>query len=121
MASEWALYVLNLMKPITFLDNNKKLDSPPWASLKELEYASLQLEKDGIIYDPSYKKWLDMLVAPGSSLGGAPLKAGVVDNKNNLWIAKFPSRNDTKNVGAWKMVVHELPYVPHIYGGSNYS
>ena len=28
--------------------------------------------------------------------------------KNNLWIAKFPSSNDTKDVGAWEMVVHEL-------------
>lgn len=91
-----------------FLDENKKLASPPWTSLKELEYASLQLEKDGVIYDPDYKKWLEMLIAPGSSLGGARPKAGVMDNKNNLWIAKFPSRNDTKDVGAWEMVVHEL-------------
>lgn len=91
-----------------FLDDNNKLASPPWASLKDLEYASLQLEKDGIIYDPDYKKWLEMLIAPGSSLGGARPKAGVVDGKNNLWIAKFPSRSDTKNIGAWEMVVHEL-------------
>lgn len=91
-----------------FLDDNKKLASPPWASLKDLEYASLQLEKDGAIYDSDYKKWLDMLIAPGSSLGGARPKAGIVDGKNNLWIAKFPSVSDTKDVGAWEMVIHEL-------------
>jgi len=91
-----------------FLNENEKLSSPPWASLKELEYASLQLEKDGIIYNPDYKKWLEMLIAPGSSLGGARPKAGVLDGKNNLWIAKFPSRNDTKDIGAWEMVVHDL-------------
>jgi serine/threonine-protein kinase HipA len=91
-----------------FLDDNNKFASPPWTSLKELENASLQLEKDGAIYDPEYKKWLEMLFAPGSSLGGARPKASITDNKNNLWIAKFPSRNDTKDVGAWEMVVHEL-------------
>ena len=92
----------------SFLDENKKIASPPWALLKELEYASLQLEKDGIIYDPDYKKWLEMLITPGSSLGGARPKAGILDDKNNLWIAKFPSKNDNKDVGAWEMVVHEL-------------
>lgn len=28
-----------------FLDNHRELASPPWASLRELEYASLQLEE----------------------------------------------------------------------------
>ncbi|MFA6922922.1 MAG: HipA domain-containing protein [Bacteroidales bacterium] len=91
-----------------FLDNNERLASPPWTSLKKLEYASMQLEKDGAIYDPNYKKWLEMLIAPGSSLGGARPKSAVLDDKNNLWIAKFPSRNDTKDVGMWEMIIHEL-------------
>ena len=58
--------------------------------------------------DPEYLKWLTMLVNPGSSLGGARPKASVLDNKNNLWIAKFPSRNDNKDIGGWEMVVNEL-------------
>jgi serine/threonine-protein kinase HipA len=49
-----------------------------------------------------------MLIAPGSSLGGARPKASVVDQKNNLWIAKFPSTHDNKDTGAWEMVVYEL-------------
>jgi serine/threonine-protein kinase HipA len=28
-----------------FLDNNKELASPPWTSLRELEHASLEVEK----------------------------------------------------------------------------
>jgi serine/threonine-protein kinase HipA len=91
-----------------FLNDNKEMASPPWTSLKELEYASLQLEKDSIIDDPDYLKWLNMLIAPGSSLGGARPKASVVDPKNNLWIAKFPSTHDNKDTGAWEMVVNEL-------------
>jgi len=49
-----------------------------------------------------------MLIAPGSSLGGARPKAGIVDKENNLWIAKFPKGNDSRDIGAWEMIVHEL-------------
>lgn len=45
---------------------------------------------------------------PGSSLGGARPKANVKDEKGNLWIAKFPSRNDRKNVGAWEALTMTL-------------
>ena len=91
-----------------FLNNQKKLATPPWTSLRELEQASLNLEKDGSMDDPEYNKWLDLLLAPGSSLGGARPKAGVVDEKGDLWIAKFPSHHDDKNIGAWEMVLHHL-------------
>lgn len=91
-----------------FLDDNDELASPPWTSLGELEHASLQLEREGVEDDPDYGHWLRMLIAPGGSLGGARPKAGVRDGKNRLWIAKFPSRNDEDDVGAWERVVHDL-------------
>jgi serine/threonine-protein kinase HipA len=91
-----------------FVNNQKKMATPPWTSLRELEYASLQLEKDDATKDPQYTKWLGMLMAPGSSLGGARPKASVLDEKDNLWIAKFPSSIDDKNIGAWEMVLHKL-------------
>ena len=91
-----------------FMNNQKKMSTPPWTSLRELEYASLQLEKDDAIKDPEYTKWLSMLIDPGSSLGGARPKASVLDEKGNLWIAKFPSAKDDKNTGAWEMVLHQL-------------
>ena len=91
-----------------FLDDNKRNASPKWASLRDLEYASLQLEKDDILEDPEYFTWLNMLIAPGSSLGGARPKSNVVDPSNELWIAKFPSSTDQINVGAWEMVTHQL-------------
>lgn len=90
-----------------FLNNNKEMATPPWTSLRELEDASLKFEEDNID-DPDYLKWINMLIAPGSSLGGARPKAGVMDAQHNLWIAKFPSRNDDKDVAAWAMVVKEL-------------
>ena len=91
-----------------FLNDNKRLASPPWTSLRELEHASLELEREDAVDNPDYLKWLSLLIAPGSSLGGARPKASVVDSKGNLWIGKFPSRHDDYDISAWEMVVHEL-------------
>lgn len=91
-----------------FLNDNRELASPPWASLRELEQISLKLERDDIIEDPEYLKWLSILIAPGVSLGGARPKASIIGKDNGLWIAKFPSRNDKGDIGAWEMVTYEL-------------
>lgn len=91
-----------------FLDDNKNFATPPWTSLRELENASLELEKDHAEDNPKYKKWLSMLIAPGGSLGGARPKASVLDKNNHPWIAKFPSRNDDNDIGVWEMVVYKL-------------
>ena len=91
-----------------FVDDNQDMASPPWTSLRELAQISLQLERDDAQDDPDYAKWLRMLIAPGGSLGGARPKASVVDDSGSLWIAKFPSRRDAGDVGAWEGVIHEL-------------
>jgi serine/threonine-protein kinase HipA len=90
-----------------FLNDNNSLASPPWTSLRELEFASLQLEKEAL-KEEEMLKWINLLIAPGASLGGARPKAGVTDDKGQLWIAKFPSIKDRTDVGAWEMVVNEL-------------
>jgi len=90
-----------------FLNDNKAFATPPWAALKDLEYASMKLEDDDND-DAESLQWLNMLIAPGSSLGGARPKASIVDKKGNLWIAKFPSKNDAKDIGAWEIVTHQL-------------
>lgn len=90
-----------------FLNDNKEMASPPWTSLRKLEEISLKIEDDNID-DPEYLNWINMLIAPGSSLGGTRPKASVVDPKTSLWIAKFPSKMDDKDIGAWEMVVNEL-------------
>lgn len=91
-----------------FLDNNKEFASPPWASLRELQHASIEIEKENADKNPNYSKWLKMLIAPGGSLGGARPKASIIDERKNLWIAKFPSANDEVDVGAWEMVAYKL-------------
>lgn len=88
-----------------FLSADKKTAAPPWASLRTLEEASRNFENEDIALS---EKWLNQLIRPGSSLGGARPKATVIDPKEQLWIAKFPSRNDENDSGAWEMVTHDL-------------
>lgn len=88
-----------------FLSDDRGLAVPPWTTLRTLEAASLGFEKDESGLE---EKWLRQLLAPGSSLGGARPKATVQDAKGNLWIAKFPSKHDEVNSGAWEKVVHDL-------------
>lgn len=88
-----------------FLSDDKETAAPPWATLRSLEEASRYFENDESGLD---EKWLNQLIKPGSSLGGARPKATVVDTQDQLWIAKFPSKNDENDTGAWEMVVHDL-------------
>lgn len=93
-----------------FLDNQTDMATPPWAKLRDLEYASSQLERSDIENDKNYMKWLKMLIAPGGSLGGARPKASVLDAHKHPWIAKFPSRHDEINIGKWEYLVHQLAH-----------
>ena len=88
-----------------FLSDDKETAAPPWASLRTLEEASRNFENDDTALS---EKWLNQLIRPGSSLGGARPKATVIDPKEQLWIAKFPSKNDENDTGAWEMVTHDL-------------
>ena len=90
-----------------FLSHATELAAPPWVALRDLEYASLRLEDENMAAGEELR-WLNMLMAPGSSLGGARPKASVTDPNGNLWIAKFPSANDEYDNGAWEMVIHDL-------------
>ena len=88
-----------------YLSNDSAFATPPWTSLRELEQAAIKFEKDDFSDDD---KWLRQLLAPGSSLGGARPKASVLAPDGSMWIAKFPSKHDDFDSGAWEMVVHEL-------------
>ncbi|MCS3555871.1 MULTISPECIES: type II toxin-antitoxin system HipA family toxin [unclassified Sphingobacterium] len=89
-----------------FLDDNNQKPTPPWSSIRELQHAADRLENDGS--NDEIKEWLAILMAPGSSLGGARPKANILDDNNELWIAKFPSKNDTFNKGAWEFLSYQL-------------
>lgn len=89
----------------SFISSDKDMATPPWTSLRSLEEAARAFEKDENALD---EKWLKQLIGPGSSLGGARPKATIQDVDGSLWIAKFPSKHDEINSGAWEMVAHDL-------------
>jgi len=91
-----------------FLDDDKRLAAPSLSSLRELEHAARQVEGKADNDDPDYLGWMDMLMLPGSSLGGARPKASVTDENGHLWIAKFPSRHDDYDMAAWEYVAYML-------------
>lgn len=88
-----------------FLSSDETLATPPWTTLRKLETASIAFENSE---DGNEEKWLKQLLAPGSSLGGARPKASVEAPDGSLWIAKFPSKHDEFNSGAWEMIIHDL-------------
>ncbi len=89
-----------------FLDNNSEMPTPPWSSVRELQHAADNLENEE--NNEAIKKWLAILMAPGSSLGGARPKANILGERKELWIAKFPSKNDTTDKAAWEYLTYEL-------------
>jgi len=89
-----------------FLNDNKNATSPPWSSIRELQHAAHIFEND--TENKEVNRWLSVLMAPGSSLGGARPKANILDNDKSLWIAKFPSKTDITDKAAWEFLAYKL-------------
>ena len=77
--------------------------APPWTTLRTLEDSSRRVEEDD-----TDESALAVLLRPGTSLGGARPKASVTAPDGSLWIAKFPSKEDDIDTGAWEYLVHIL-------------
>ena len=88
-----------------FLSDDGDSAVPPWVELRTLEEVSREFERNETLPGD---KWINQLLKPGSSLGGARPKATIRDIDGSLWIAKFPSERDEINVGAWEKVIHDL-------------
>ncbi|MFZ6818948.1 type II toxin-antitoxin system HipA family toxin [Undibacterium sp. Ji22W] len=91
---------------------------PPVSQLRELQALATRIQEVGIESLPEYEQWLAMLMAPGSSLGGARPKANFQDIDDSLWIAKFPAQEDRYDIGKWEYLAHRLAnnariQVPH--------
>ena len=84
---------------------------PPLTRLRALEHAAREVERTSDVSDGSVDDeaaMLALLLAPGSPLGGARPKATFADVDGALWIAKFPSRSDRDDIGAWEYLVTRL-------------
>ena len=91
-----------------FINCDSHLRIPPLADLRSLVAASMEIEKSEEQNRLPEKKWIQQLVHPGSSLGGARPKAGVRGTDGCLYVAKFPSRNDDYDVSLWEHLSHLL-------------
>lgn len=87
---------------------NETLTVPPAGSLRELEIVAGEITAKRIDDLSALRQWLQVLVAPGASLGGARPKASFTETNGSFWIAKFPARDDTRDVGAWEAVAQQL-------------
>jgi len=87
---------------------DEALSAPPVARIAELQAVAFELTKKKQDDIGKIKEWLKVLVAPGSSLGGARPKANLVDEDGSLWIAKFPSADDDYDVGVWEKLLQDL-------------
>jgi serine/threonine-protein kinase HipA len=87
---------------------HEALSAPPVASLPELESVAREITAKRMDDLDALRRWLAALVAPGASLGGARPKANFTEVDGSLWIAKFPARDDERDVGAWEAITHEL-------------
>ena len=79
---------------------------PSIADLRQLQHFARQAEQDEPLSPREEEEEIAMLVAPGSSLGGARPKANFRDVDGTLWIAKFPSHTDGWDVAAWEFILN---------------
>jgi serine/threonine-protein kinase HipA len=61
-----------------------------------------------ILRDEETDEDLQLIFAPGSSLGGARPKASVIDQHSHLAIAKFPKETDDYSVEVWEEIALRL-------------
>ena len=92
-----------------FMDDDTSSPIPPWTSVGELQHISGLVESDKD--SKELNKWLVVLMAPGSSLGGARPKANIIDKNGHPWIAKFPSKQDTIDKAKWEFLAYKLALV----------
>jgi len=86
-----------------FLANDPKKSIPPLIELPRLLAASERVMQEEEGYED-----LKLLLAPGSSLGGARPKASIRDQDGGLAIAKFPGKDDEYPVILWESVALKL-------------
>ncbi|MBD5557626.1 MAG: type II toxin-antitoxin system HipA family toxin [Desulfovibrio sp.] len=87
----------------SFLAESGVASVPPLLSLPKLLSAAQNIDAR-----TETETDLKVLVAPGSSLGGARPKASVLGKNGELLIAKFPSRNDDRDIPLWEYVTFKL-------------
>ena len=91
-----------------YINVSAKYLVPPFESLRALCDACHEIELAEERNELPEQRWLDQLIDPGTSLGGARPKANVVDTDGKLYVAKFPSKKDLENTELIEHFSHQL-------------
>ena len=91
-----------------YINASAKYLVPPSESLRALCDACYEIELAEERNELPEQRWLDQLIDPGTSLGGARPKANVVDTDGKLYVAKFPSKKDLENTELIEHFSHQL-------------
>ncbi len=91
-----------------FINSDNSLRIPPLTNIRSLMIACQEVERCDDVNVLPEKKWIQQLVHPGTSLGGARPKAAVVDESGIMYVAKIPSRKDDYDVALWEHLCHLL-------------
>lgn len=91
-----------------YINAGAKYLVPPIESLHALCEACQEIELAEERNELPERRWLDQLIDPGSSLGGARPKANIIDADGKLYVAKFPSRKDLENTELIEHFSHRL-------------
>lgn len=91
-----------------YINASAKYLVPPIESLRALCDACHEIESAEERNELPEQRWLDQLVNPGTSLGGARPKANVIDADGTLFVAKFPSKKDLENTELIEHFSHRL-------------
>lgn len=73
-----------------------------------IELGRLLQITERIFRDEETEEDLQLIFAPGSSLGGARPKASVIDQHGHLSIAKFPKETDEYSIETWEEIALRL-------------
>ena len=83
--------------------------APPRSGVPALvELGRLLQITERILRDEETDEDLQLIFAPGSSLGGARPKASVIDQHGSLAIAKFPKETDDYSIETWEEIALRL-------------
>ena len=91
-----------------YINASAKYLVPPIESLRALCDACHEIEMAEERNELPEQRWLDQLIDPGTSLGGARPKANVIDTDGKLYVAKFPSKKDLENTELIEHFSHRL-------------
>lgn len=91
-----------------YINSSAKYLVPPLESLSALCDACKEIEIAEERNELPQQRWLNQLIDPGTSLGGARPKANVIDENGKLYVAKFPSKKDLENTELLEHFSHQL-------------